>query len=272
MNSTTEAGMGDSDFAVDCHAHIFTTRMPLRDNPRHRPNYSFTVEDYLRVMDEHGIDYAVLAAASPWADYNDYMVDSVRANPRLRGTVILDPGVERYVLDFMKRDGIVGVRMHLIGLPELPDLSSFEYRRLICRIADQGWHVHLHCEGRDLPDILPHFASAGMKVVIDHLGRPDPEKGIECDGFKTLLRALEGGRTWVKASGSHRLGAASSDYLRELVKQTGGERIVWGSDCPFVGEEETTYRSTLDWLDEAVPDEGVRRKILGPNAWDLYFT
>lgn len=272
MTTGSEADRGNSDYAVDCHAHIFTTRMPLGENPRHRPDYSFTVDDYLRVMDEHGIDYAVLAAASPWADYNDYMVDSVKMNPRLRGTVILDPGVERYVLDFMKRDGIVGVRMHLIGLDELPDLSSYEYRRLIRRIADQDWHVHLHCEGRDLPDILPHFTSAGMKVVIDHLARPDPAKGIECAGFKAMLRAIDEGRTWVKASGSHRLGAPSSDYLREVVRHTGGERVVWGSDCPFVGEEETTYQSTLDWLAEAVPDEAVRRRILGPNAWQLYFT
>ncbi|MBL4647253.1 MAG: amidohydrolase family protein [Rhizobiales bacterium] len=263
--------MDNSDLVVDCHAHIFTTAMPLRDNPRHRPNYSFTVQDYLAVMDAHGIDRAVLAAASPWADYNDYLIDSVKDNPRLRGTVLLEPSVERYTLDFMKRDGIVGVRMHMIGLEKIPDLSSFEYRRMLHRIADQGWHVHLHCEGRDLPDLLPHFTDIGMKLVIDHLGRPDPVGGINSDGFKAMLRTLENGHTWVKASGHHRLGAPSTGYLQELIKHTGGEKLVWGSDCPFVGEEETIYQSTLDWLLNAVPNEHIRKRILGLNAQELYF-
>ncbi|MFZ2102200.1 MAG: amidohydrolase family protein [Oricola sp.] len=273
MTNSSEAAAAKVDLVVDCHAHVFTKSMPLRDNPRHRPDYSFTIEDYLKVLDDHGVSHAVLAAASPWADYNDYLVDSVKAHPdRLRGTVILEPNVERYVLDFMKRDGIVGVRMHMIGLANMPDISTFEYRRMFRRIADQGWHVHLHCEGRDLPDLLPHFVDAGMKLVVDHLGRPDPAEGIDSAGFKALLKTLENGRTWVKASGHHRLGPPSTLYLRELVRHTGGEKLVWGSDCPFVGEEETLYQSTLDWLAEAVPDDAVRKRILGQNASDLYFT
>lgn len=272
MTNNSEATMKKSDFMVDCHAHIFTTSMPLRDNPRHQPTYSFTVEDYLAVLDAHNIDYGVLAAASPWADYNDYLIDCVKANPRLRGTVLLEPDVERYTLDFMKRDGIVGVRMHMIGLEKMPDLSTFPYRRMLQRIADQDWHVHLHCEGRDLPDLLPHFTDVGMKLVIDHLGRPDPAEGINSAGFKAMLKTLENGHTWVKASGHHRLGPPSTGYLQELVRHTGGEKLIWGSDCPFVGEEETTYQSTLDWLHEAVPDAAIRQRILGPNAWELYFS
>jgi len=272
MTNHSEAAMNSNDFVVDCHAHIFTTSMPLRDNPRHRPDYSFTVEDYLAVLDAHKVDYAVLAAASPWADYNDYLIDCVKANPRLRGTVILRPDVERYILDFMTRDGIVGVRMHMIGLEDMPDITTFEYRRMFRRLADQGWHVHLHCEGRDLPDLLPVLVDSGVKLVIDHLGRPAPDEGINSDGFKAMLKTLENGRTWVKASGHHRLGERSAVYLQELVRHTGGDKLVWGSDCPFVGQEGTTYQSTLDWLTETVPDADIRRRILGPNARELYFS
>ena len=261
------------ELIVDSHAHIFTTEMPLRANPRHRPDYSFTVQDYLKVLDDHGVGFAVIAAASPWVDYNDYMIDSIKGRPNLRGTVILEPTVERYVLDFMKRDGVVGVRMHMLGLEKMPDITSFEYRRMFKRIADQGWHVHLHAAGKDLPELLPHFEQAGMTLVIDHLGRPDPQEGINSEGFKATLKLLENGRTWVKASGHHRLGhQPATDYLKEFVRHTGGERLVWGSDAPFVGVEETTYQSTLDWLRDAVPDEKVRRKILGINAMELYFS
>ena len=29
---------------IDAHVHVFTTDMPLIDNPRHAPKYSFTHE------------------------------------------------------------------------------------------------------------------------------------------------------------------------------------------------------------------------------------
>ncbi|MDF0601144.1 amidohydrolase family protein [Psychromarinibacter sp. C21-152] len=262
---------GGDDLMVDCHAHIFQSSMPLRDKPRHAPTYDYTLADYAKALDAHGVHLAVLAAASPWADYNDFLVDSINGNPRFRGTVILEPTVERYVLDFMARAGVVGVRMHMIGLDRMPDITTFEYRRMFRRIRDQGWHIHLHCAGPDLPDILPVFERAGVDLVVDHLGRPDPGLGVNCAGFKALLRTLENGRTWVKASGHGRIGPAATDYLKALVRHSGDTRLVWGSDCPFVGEEEMTYQSTLDWLHDAVPDPQSRRRILGLNAIDLYF-
>lgn len=268
MSSKTLA----STVIVDAHAHIFKQDMPLRDQPRHSPKYDFTLADFEAVLDDHDVSFAVIAAASPWADYNDFMISSIKDNPRYRGTVLLDPSVERIVLQDMDRCGVVGVRMHLIGLPHLPDISTFAYRRMFKRIADLGWHIHLHCEGKDLPDLLPHFEQAGMDLVVDHLGRPDPAKGINSDGFKALLRVMENGRTWVKASGHHRLGAPSAGYLKELIRQTGNTRLLWGSDCPFVGDESTaSYRSTLDWFLDIVTNENDRERILGANALGLYF-
>lgn len=265
--------LAKSTLIVDAHAHIFKEDLPLRDNPRHAPTYDFTIEDYEKQLNANGVDYAVLAAASPWADYNDYLIDSIRGKDRFRGTVILEPSVERYVLQHMAQDGVVGVRMHMIGLEQLPDISTFEYRRMFRRIADLGWHVHLHCEGRDLPELLPHFERAGMNLVVDHLGRPDPEEGINSDGFKALLQVMENGRTWAKASGHHRLGKPAVGYLQELIRQTGNTRLIWGSDCPFVGQEdEATYASTMNWFLDAVPDADDRIQILGKNARALYFS
>lgn len=269
MNSRLPSG--DGGLIIDCHAHIFTQDMPLRDKPRHAPAYDFTLEDYARQLDRHGVGMAVLAAASPWADYNDYLIDSIAGNARYRGTVILEPSVERYVLDAMSQAGIVGVRLHMIGQESLPDITTFEYRRMFRRIRDQGWHVHLHCAGKDLPELLPLLEKSGVDLVVDHLGRPEAGRGIDSDGFKALLRTMENGRTWVKASGHKRLGPASTEYLREILRQCGNRRIVWGSDCPFVGEEAMTYQSTLDWLLEAVPDSEDRNRILGLNALELYF-
>lgn len=256
---------------VDSHAHIFTREMPLIDRPRHRPSYDFTVEDYLATLDKHGVRYGVIAAASPWFDYNDYTIDSVRGSPRLRGTVILQPSVERYILDQMNRDGIVGVRLPFIGLSSLPDLTTFEYRRLLKRIADLDWHVHVHIEGHRLPEVMPLLLASGVKIVIDHLGRVARKDCPDGAGFRAMVSAVETGRVWIKASGPHRIGEGAAEVLRLLAREVGDERLVWASDCPFVGEESRiTYQATIDWLKESLPDPTSQRRVMSENAIALY--
>jgi len=257
---------------VDSHAHLFTRDMPLNDQPRHRPAYDFRVEDYLATLDQHGVRYGVIAAASPWSDYNDYTIDSVRNNPRLRGTVIVKPSVERYILELMKKDGIVGVRLPFIGLPSLPDLTSFEYRRLLKRIADLDWYVHLHIDGARLLEVLPLLLAAGVKIVIDHLGRLKREDCPDGPAFRAMVSAVAAGRAWIKASGPHRLGADdAAEILRAFAREAGDERLIWASDCPFVGEEShTTYQQTLDWLREALPDPASQQRVLSKNALTLH--
>jgi predicted TIM-barrel fold metal-dependent hydrolase len=127
--------------------------------------------------------------------------------------------------------------------------------------------------GVRLPKILPTLEASGVRIVVDHLGRPDPRNGINSEGFKGLLRSIEKGRTWVKVSGGYRLGPQSSDYARELVRVAGTDRLVWASDCPFVGHEgQFPYQATIDWLNDAVPDATARAKIFGETALKLYFS
>jgi predicted TIM-barrel fold metal-dependent hydrolase len=107
-------------FKIDAHVHVFTTDMSLIDNPRHAPTYSFTHEELIATLDANGVDRAVIAAASPWGDYNDYILAALRAHPaRLRGTAIFRRPVERHELEAMSRDGFVGIRLPFIGLPAL---------------------------------------------------------------------------------------------------------------------------------------------------------
>jgi predicted TIM-barrel fold metal-dependent hydrolase len=261
-------------FKIDAHVHVFTSDMPLIDNPRHAPKYSFTHQQLIATLDENGVDRAVIAAASPWGDYNDYILAALRAHrARLRGTAIFRPPVDRFALEAMNDSGFVGMRLPFIGLPELPDITTFNYRALFRRLADLDWHVHPHVEGDDLPKILPTLEASGVKIVVDHLGRPEPKSGINSEGFKALSRSIDKGRTWVKLSGGYRLGPLAIEYARELLRVAGPDRLVWASDCPFVGHEgQFPYRATIDWLVEAIPDAGARAKIFGATARQLYFS
>ena len=170
------------------------------------------------------------------------------------------------------KDGIVGVRLPFISLKQMPDITTFEYRSFLRRLADLDWHVHLHTEGDNLPFFIPKIEASGVKLVIDHLGRPDPKTGIDSEGFKAMLRSIEKGRTWVKMSAGYRLGAQSKDYAQALLRGSGADRLMWASDCPFVGhEKQFSYQSTIDWLTECIPDAATRAKIFGETALRFYF-
>ncbi|MES2624792.1 MAG: amidohydrolase family protein [Pseudomonadota bacterium] len=257
---------------VDSHAHIFTTDMPLISKPRHKPGYSFTEQDYLAQLDQHGVRYGVIAAASPWGDYNEYTIRSVgNTLDRLRGTVILHPG-KYYDLAAMSNRGIVGVRLPFIGLDVLPDITSSEYRKLLRQIADQGWHVHLHVEGKHIPTLLPLLETSGPRIVIDHLGRPAPGDDINSLGFKAIVKSVASGKSWMKVSCAYRIGNVAATHFQGFLQELGPDRMFWASDSPFVGHEgELTYADTIAWLADQVTDEQARRKILGENALQFYF-
>ncbi|MBT2792745.1 amidohydrolase family protein [Paraburkholderia strydomiana] len=268
-----QANLVENDLLIiDTHVHVFERNMPLVSNPRHTPTYDFSTEQLLAVMDGNGVKQAVIAAASPWGDYNDYVIAAVRGHSRLRGTVILEPGVERVVLDEMDRAGVVGVRLPFISMSTLPDLTTWEYRKLLRRLVDLDWHVHVHLDGPRLPLVLPRLEQSGVKIVIDHIGRPDPLTGIESEGFKAMVRSVEKGRTWVKLSGAYRLGENARECAQELYRRVGDDKLMWASDCPFVGAEgQFEYARTIEWLRGTITDPVSQRKIFGENAEAFYF-
>lgn len=256
---------------VDTHVHVFRRNMPLVPDPRHSPDYEFTAEQLEATLDEHGVKLCVIAAASPWGDCNDYVLEALRGRPLWRGTAIVDPEtVGRDALERMASGGMVGIRLPFIGMTELPDMDTWAWRKLFYRMAEMNWHAHLHLDGPRIPQVLPLLERSGIKVVIDHIGRPDPVLRERCAGFEAVTRSVEKGRTWVKLSGGYRLGEHSVELARELCRRVGYERMLWASDCPFVGQESTRYRSTIDWLVTAVPDP-LNRRRMELNALDLYF-
>ncbi len=255
---------------VDTHAHIFLKSMPLINNPRHAPNYDFTVADYLAQLDQHGIKYGVIAAASPWGDYNDYVVESVGMHPRLRGTVILHPG-KTYDFRHMSANGINGVRLPFIGLPAVPDITTADYQKLLYQIADAGWHVHPHIDGKHLPALLPILERAGLNIVVDHLGRPAADELVGSAGFRALVDSVNRGKSWIKVSCGYRIGVRAEEHFFGFLNELGPDRMFWASDCPFVGHErQFPYADTIKWLTDRISDEAVGRKLLGTNAQKFY--
>lgn len=138
----------------------------------------------------------------------------------------------------MDAAGVVGLRLNLFGRP-LPDLRSRAWRRCLARAARLGWQVEVHRPAQDWPLLLPPLLDAGVKVVIDHFGRPHPALGVDDPGFRYLLDAgAASGRIWVKISAAYRNGLAGrgEDIARAALPLLDGalgpERMLWGSDWP----------------------------------------
>ncbi|MBR0642517.1 amidohydrolase family protein [Roseomonas hellenica] len=259
---------------VDCHFHLYTADMPSVANAWHQPPFDATPEGFLQTMDAHGVTFGVIAAASMYGEYNDYTIRATRRHKRLRGTVILPPEADFYRMEKMKEDGIVGVRIFYRHVESPPDLTSPEYRRLLRRVRDLDWHVHVLAESTDLPRIIEGTEAAGVKLVIDHFGRPGPAQGVNAPGFKAMLAAIERGLTWVKISAGYRMPSpeAAREYASALVRVAGGERLVWGSDWPFAAfENRVTYAEAVATLTDWVPDERIRQQIAGETPLRLYF-
>ncbi|PJX22428.1 hypothetical protein CAP48_16145 [Advenella sp. S44] len=260
---------------VDTHAHLYTLDMPLNARAWHRPAHDASMKDYLSVLNRHGVQFAVLAAASIYGDYNDYHIRACRQHPRLRTTIIAHPRLDMYTLERMKADGVVGIRLQWRNVENRPDLASDEYQYLLKRVADLDWHVHVHDDSYRLPETLRLLEQTGVKVVIDHFGRPDEQHGLNAPGFQAVLRSVDKGNTWVKLSAGFRLPSENlaSTCAAELLKSAGPERLLWGSDWPFAAfEDRVSYADTIAAFTRWVPNQQARRKIAGETALKLYFS
>jgi predicted TIM-barrel fold metal-dependent hydrolase len=256
---------------VDAHAHIWGPDVPYAASAWTRLNYDFPVETWLGLLDKAGIAFGVVAAASLFGTHSDHTIAALKAHPRLRGTVIVDPDITQAELRAMRDVGVVGIRLQLFAQP-LPDLTG-HYRPLFDKLRDLDMHVHVNIEGGRLPDALPPIAASGVKLVSDHFGWSDARLDPGGLGMETLIRLCQQGKCWVKLSSGFRFDDPHIpiDHAARLVREVGTERLFWGSDAPFVGDEDKmTYERAVALFAEWVPDERVRAAI-GETAYSFYF-
>ena len=256
---------------VDTHAHIYPANTPLIAGATHRPHRDVTPEEYLGVLDAHGVLFGVHAAASFMGPYNDYTLAALAKHRRLRATAIVEPSVSLPELRMMDAAGVVGIRFSLRDYKGTPDLGSADYRRLFRRVADLDWHVHVYAEGARIAALTEQLLATDVKIVIDHYGNPDPALGVNAPGFQAALRAIGSGRGWVKLSAPYRsVGVDHAVLATWLLAEGGPERLLFASDWPFVGHETTvTYRQMVESFEHVVPDPAIRERI-GRTAARLY--
>ena len=263
--------------AVDTHAHIFKSGLKLANARRYAPDYEAPLEDYLAMLDRHDIARGVLVQPSFLGTDNSFMLAALRQAPaRLRGIAVVDPAASPAELDALDAAGVVGVRLNLVGTP-LPDFSTALWRDFLKQVARLDWQVEVHREAHDLPLILPLLLRAGVNVVVDHFGRPDPKLGVNDPGFRYLLDAAASRRVWVKLSAAYRNGPDGAGEQTALAaipllrNAFGMERLMWGSDWPHTQfEKSVNYDRARTLLDSWLPDPAERRIVLADTPSGLF--
>lgn len=261
--------LGANFTGVDTHGHVFTRDLRMAEGRRYTPADDAPIGAYLAMLDANGISHGVLVQPSFLGMDNSYLLKSLRQAPeRLRGIAVIAPDISAEELAALDGAGVVGVRLNLIGLPN-PTLTDAGGQAFLRRIADLDWLVEVQAEAIRLPHILPLLLDAGMRVLVDHFGRPNQTLGVNCPGFRYLLSLSLTRRVWVKLSGAYRNGTTKPDgrvaalAAFHLLHTFGPDRLVWGSDWPHTGYEQLgTPDAARRALDHWVPAQDDRQTIL----------
>jgi predicted TIM-barrel fold metal-dependent hydrolase len=262
--------------AADCHAHVFgpVAKYPYPANRLYTPPPVF-LEDYLAMHRAVGLARGVLVQTGLYGNDNSFIVDAIAAHPgQLRGIALIGETVTDAELAHLARSGIRGFRVNRTART---GLTIEVARRLAERVKDLGWHVQFLLDVEDHPDLDAVLGSFATEVVIDHMGRPDPRRGVGAPGFQALIRLLRSGRGWAKLSAPYRTSRQEPPYedlapFAHALVAAAPDRLLWGSDWPHVLLESTMPNDgdLVDQLAVWVPDPDIRRRILVDNPERLY--
>jgi predicted TIM-barrel fold metal-dependent hydrolase len=262
---------------IDCHAHVWSADMPYASNAWKKLDYAYPVERYLADLDAHGVQYGVIAAASLFGTYNDYSLLALREHKRLRATANVDMNVDSATLQALRDAGMTGIRLQWFFLDPLPAMGV-DFQRVCRNLRDLGMHVHLNIKGARLVEVAGRIVDTGVKLVVDHFGWHDPAARLAAPSYQGMLKLMDRGNVWVKMTSGYRHPdehhpdwSLPIEYAQDLLQKFGPEKLLWGSDAPFIGHEQVaSYSLALERFRLCVPDPGQRRAI-GESGIRFYF-
>jgi hypothetical protein len=227
---------------IDAHAHIGQSLFGVGQS----------VEDLLASMDEHGIARSVVVPLKP-RDYhlgpqNDFVGEAARTHPdRLVGFARVDPWQGEAALQELRRAidglGLAGLFLHpfeeqFAANEELVfPLLGFLRERSVPLMLAGGYPTFSHPS--QVGDLAQQFPE--VTIIATHGGQINISGLLLADAAR-MLRANP--NVIMEASGIYR-----EDFIEDTVTELGPERVLFGSNAPYMDQGFEAARIRLAHLD-----------------------
>lgn len=264
------------DIAWDAHAHVIgdPREFPFAQGRGYTPGPA-SLDEYLAMLDRHGIARGVLVQPSVYGHDHRCLLDALeRSDGRLRGIAVPTPEATTQDLEAMHERGVRGVRCNLIN----PDgLSPAVVTGWQPALRAMGWHVEFHIPVGQLPGWPDLVESFDIPVVVDHMGRPAPGciDPLSAE-LAPLIRLVRAGRCFVKLSAPYRISAEAAPWtdatpLARAFLDANPSACMWGTDWPHVDTPRAVdTRDVIAALDDWRGDRWTRHQVTADAAERLF--
>ncbi len=266
--------------AIDAHCHVFgpAEQFPYAPERKYTP-CDASKEQLFSLRDHLGFSGNVIVQASCHGTNNAALVDALKtADDLTRGVAVVSPDVTENELSEMHEAGVRAVRFNFVK--RLVDSTPREvFLGIADRIRQFGWHIDVYFEAPDLEDLIPFLKQLNHTIVVDHMGRPDIEKGIDHPDFQRFVSLMEGNdNIWSKVSCPERLSIQGPDYedvipfAKTLVEQF-PDRVLWGTDWPHPNMKSHMPDDgvLVDVIPKIAESEALQTALLIDNPRRLYW-
>jgi predicted TIM-barrel fold metal-dependent hydrolase len=231
---------------IDTHLEVWTisAKYPFRhpEPERFRPPATESpIENQVGDMRRFGIRYAVLINPRYYGWDNSYIADCRARFPDLfvaHGLINpLDPKNGDQLEYWIRERGFSGMRLSPIYHPDQTWLNSPDNYPLWRKAEQLGAVFNFYIAPAQFPqleDMARRFP--GVKVVIDHMGKPDVNEPPPYANFSKLFPLAKCANVWVSASEPYEDSKTGEypyrdtfPFLKMIYEHFGPERMIWGT-------------------------------------------
>jgi predicted TIM-barrel fold metal-dependent hydrolase len=260
--------------ACDSQFHVLgpADRYPVRPGAVYEMPTA-TIETALKLHATLGIARGIIVQPTTYGADHAVTLDGLAiAGPNYRGcanAAVFAEKDDRY-LECLHEAGVRGARFTRAGLGIAFDQAGFE--RTLARIRALGWYVKIQPEVEGIAGNIAPFEALDIPVLIDHMGRPNPENGERDPSLIKVIDLLKRGNVWVMLSLTEKISRTGAPWddvvpiVRRLM-ETAPDRVVWGSDWPHPvsTKQPPNEGALLDFLDRALASDDERQAVLVDN-------